>query len=266
MLGTFNRSRNIGIGLAALLWLLTILLVVSDRQGNDLWTLGALAWLALYGGILFITRWLDTFSSSRFGLLPAAWMKVFAACPFAALPVFILWEPEPPYTPPAPDECVVCGGRLEQGIFMRVYTSHFSRRYLGTRHQGFMKQHQFQLSHRGIQPHNILVCEACLQRSRRARTQRKILLAAAALIVPLAVIQNTALLRGLGLALCLAVALAGVYTFGRWGDVNRKIEKQAIWMRTGGSPNYDLTVFSESEYRRLVRDGEPLPTENDPDA
>jgi hypothetical protein len=207
--------------------------------------------LGSYLGILVITRLMDRISAGALGILPRSWLVLFLLFPFAALPVFLLWKPDPFYTPPGPQQCPLCRRHAGQGSKITIYTAYYSTRVIWSRWWSSVTK--YRVTHAHILPHEFHLCRAC---QRQNKISLSIMLVGAVISVSgLAIspsIQAT-MLRGGVILLGIACLLAVLFVYGHWGDIGSKVKKQAILLRTNGGPGLNVVALSQKEYERLKR-------------
>jgi hypothetical protein len=256
MSNNFEKTRRWGIALALSFWICVILVVALIPPTSDWRMMIGLLLIGSYLGIVAVTHLMDRLSAGVLGILPRSWLVLLLLCPFAALPVFLVWKPNPVYIPPYPQQCPVCRRHAVQSSKLTIYTAYYSSRVI--QHSWWSNTTKYRVTHSNIRPHEFHLCRAC-------QRQNKISLAIMLILVVIAVgglalfpsIQAEAL-RRLGAALSLAALLAGFVVYARWGDVGSKVKKQAILVRTNGGPGLNVVALSQKEYERLKRRGTPL--------
>jgi hypothetical protein len=256
MSNNFEKTRRWGMALALSFWISVILVVTLIPPASD-WrcVIGGLL-IGSYLGILLVTHLMDRLSAGALGILPRSWLVLFLLCPFAALPVFLVWKPNPVYIPPYPQQCPVCRRHAVQSSKLTIYTAYYSSRVIQS--NWWSNTTRYRVTHANIRPHEFHLCRACQQ-------QNKISLAIMLTLVVIAVsglallpLIQADVLRRLVAALGLAAPLAAFLVYARWGDVGGKVKKQAVLLRTNGGPGLNVVALSQKEYERLKRRGTPL--------
>ncbi|HVO69791.1 MAG TPA: hypothetical protein VMT24_07085 [Aggregatilineaceae bacterium] len=251
MSNDFEKARRWGIALALSFWISVILVAAVIPPASDWRMVIGLLLIASYLGLLAATYLMDRLSAGVLGILPRSWLVLLLVCPFAALPVFLVWKPNPVYIPPYPQQCPVCRRHAVQSAKLTIYTAYYSSRVI--QHSWWSNTTKYRVTHSNIWPHEFHLCRAC---QRQNKISLAIMLALAVISVGgLALIPsiqaNT--LHRLVAALGLAGLLAAFLVYARWGDVGSKIKKQAVLLRTNGGPGLNVVALSQKEYERLKR-------------
>jgi len=251
MFDDFGKTRRWGIALALSFWASVILVIAVIPAESDWRAVIGLLLIGSYLGVLLMTYLMDRLSAGVFGILPCSWLVLFLLCPFAALPVFLVWKPDPVYIPPYPQQCPVCRRHAVQATKLTIYTAYRSSRPI--QKDWFGNTTRYRVTHAQIQPHEFHLCRVCQRRNTICLSIMVILavISVGGLALSPSIQANT--LHGLVVVLSLAGLLAALLVYARWGDVGSKVKKQAILFRTNGGPGLNVVALSQKEYERLKR-------------
>jgi len=251
MFDDFEKTRRVGIALALSFWICAILVIAVIPAENGWRMVLGLLLIGSYLGSLLITYLMDRLSAGVLGILPRPWLVLFLLCPFAALPVFLVWKPNPVYRPPYPHQCPVCRRHAVQATKLTIYTAYRSSRPI--QQDWFGNTTRYRVTHAKIQAHEFHLCCVCQQRNKISLSIMVILAVISVGVLALSPSIQANTLRGPVVVLSLAGLLAALLVYARWGDVESKVKKQAILFRTDGGPGLNLVALSQKEYERLRR-------------
>lgn len=251
MVDNFEKTRRVGIALALSFWVCAILVIAVVPAESDWRIVIGLLLIGSYLGMLLMTYLMDRLSAGVLGILPRPWLVLFLLCPFAALPVFLVWKPNPVYHPPYPHQCPVCRRHAVQATKLTIYTAYRSSRPIQS--NWWTGTARYRVTHAQIQAYEFHLCRVCQRRNKISLSIMLILAAISVGGLALSPSIQANALRGLAVAFSLAGLLAALLVYARWGDVESKVKKQAILFRTDGGPGLTLVALSQKEYERLKR-------------
>jgi hypothetical protein len=251
MFDDFGKTRRLGIALALTFWICAILVVAVISPASNWRIVIGLLLIGSYLGVLLMTYLMDRLSAGVLGILPRPWLVLFLLCPFAALPVFLIWKPNPVYRPPYPQQCPVCRRHAVQATKLTIYTAYRSSRPIQS--SWWSSTTQYRVTHAKIQAHGFHLCRVCQHRNKISLSIMLILavISVGGLALSPSIQANT--VHGLVVAFSLAGLLAALLVYARWGDVESKVKKQAVLFRTNGGPDLNVVALSQKEYERLKR-------------